>query len=353
MQMHCVAPANLTAEERAAWAGLHAVDPLYGSPFYHPGYTEIMSRHRPGVEVGVWKERGASVGFFPFERAPRGRGRPIGGRFTDYHGPILAAGHAWDARELVRACGLVDWRFTHLASGTPGFEPFGWVPSSSPILDLSGGYAAYAEGRQQAGSHLLRQVSRKARKLEREHGPLRFVWAENSPALMNQLCAWKAEQRRRTRTPNILDEAWARATVEDLRHTDTPDLGGVLSALYVGDAVAAVHFGLRAATTLHWWFPAYDGRWAPYSPGLILLVELARACADRGIVRLDLGKGQEAYKDGFASGAVPLVEGSVDLRPLAAGCLRGALALRERLRGSLLHKPLKAAKASLRSWRYR
>jgi hypothetical protein len=123
---------------------------------------------------------------------------------------------------------------------------------------------------------------------------------------------------------------------------------GVLSALYVGNRLAAVHLGMRSFGVLHFWFPAYDPELGKYSPGLVLLVEMARAAAALGIRRIDLGRGNERYKRSLMSGAIPLAEGAVDLRPAAALLQRGWLHMRESLRGSLLHLPARYVVRSIR-----
>ena len=343
----------LTAAERTAWANLCRGQDRYRTPFLHPGYTEAVAQFLPSIEVAVCEVNGEPAGFFPFERLASGVGRPVGGRISDYHGPVLAAGVEWDAPGLVRACGLSAWRFSQMPAGTPGFQRFEWATSDSPILDLSAGFERYCEDRQQSGTRLIREVQRKARKLERERGALRLEWAETSSEVFDRLLAWKAEQRRQTRSPNVLERRWAHATVEILNRTASDEFGGALSALYAGDWLVAAHFGLRTPTTLHWWFPAYDPEASPYSPGLILLLKLAEACAARGITQVDLGKGREMYKDKFSSGAVPLSEGAVDTRFLRAGVQRWWTVARDRLRSSWVHSPMSQAKARIRWLRYR
>lgn len=108
--------------------------------------------------------------------------------------------------------------------------------------------------------------------------------------------------------------------LENIRATESTNFAGMLSSAYVGDRLAAVHFGMRSHTTWHWWFPTYDPKLDKFSPGLILLLELARRAPDFGLDRIDLGRGDERYKASFASATTPLCEGSVE-RPwsLAGG----------------------------------
>ncbi len=77
-----------------------------------------------------------------------------------------------------------------------------------------------------------------------------------------------------------------------------------------GDTVVAGHIGLRSTTTLAWWFPVYDPAYAAYSPGLLLCIELARAMAEQGLTVLDLGKGDEPYKERLSNTHIPLLRGT-------------------------------------------
>jgi CelD/BcsL family acetyltransferase involved in cellulose biosynthesis len=90
-----------------------------------------------------------------------------------------------------------------------------------------------------------------------------------------------------------------------------PGLWGVMSALYAGDRLVAMHLGMRTETVLHYWFPAYDRELSKYSPGVSLLRLMAEHAAGSGIRRIDLGRGDEPYKLKFASGSIPLASGIV------------------------------------------
>ena len=49
----------------------------------------------------------------------------------------------------------------------------------------------------------------------------------------------------------------------------------MFSVLYVADQPAALHLGMCCRGVWHSWFPTYDVAFAKYSPGLLLLLELA------------------------------------------------------------------------------
>ncbi len=97
-------------------------------------------------------------------------------------------------------------------------------------------------------------------------------------------------------------------------HTSTDTFGGLLSVLYAGDQIAAVHMGMRSDTVWHYWFAAYNHDLQRYSPGLIILMEMIKAAPALGIRNMTLGQGDEAYKLRFATGSTQLASGSVDCR---------------------------------------
>jgi CelD/BcsL family acetyltransferase involved in cellulose biosynthesis len=104
----------------------------------------------------------------------------------------------------------------------------------------------------------------------------------------------------------------------------------MLSLLYAGNRLVALHFGLRSDSLLHSWFPAHDPQMADYSPGLILLLRLAEHASSLGISTIDLGKGMYEHKQRFMNASVTLASGSVEL----ASWLHTRRALRRNL-GSL------------------
>ena len=72
-----------------------------------------------------------------------------------------------------------------------------------------------------------------------------------------------------------------------------------------------MHLGLGGLTSLSWWFPAYDPELGPYSPGLVLLLDLAEFAAERGLAMVDLGRGEHGYKLRVATGEYTVAEGEV------------------------------------------
>jgi CelD/BcsL family acetyltransferase involved in cellulose biosynthesis len=317
---------------------LQRADRSLEPPFFRPEFTAVVAAIREGVEVAVLEEDGTPVGFFPYER--RGRtAKPVGGRLSDFQGIVARPEAVREPEALLRACGLRAWSFDHLLASQEPFRRYHAVTAPSPVLDLSQGYAAWERAHRGGGSETMAQLHRKARKLAREVGPLRFEFHTNERRVLETLLAWKREQYRRTTTTDITAMPWVVALLERILATDADGFGGVLSALWTGDRLAAVHLGMRSDAVLHSWLPSYDRSLHRCSPGLVLLLRIAEAAAARGIRTIHLGKGPEEYKQQLMSGVVLVAEGCVETRPLVAALRRGTFGVRRWLLSSPLRRP--------------
>jgi CelD/BcsL family acetyltransferase involved in cellulose biosynthesis len=99
--------------------------------------------------------------------------------------------------------------------------------------------------------------------------------------------------------------------------------------LYAGDEPVAGHFGLRSDRAMAYWYPAFDRRYGPYSPGLILSLFLAEAAAGGGIQHVNLGTGAEEYKRWFQTGALTVFQGRVARRSPGAALYLTRRAVRQ------------------------
>src|SRR5204863_4610170 len=104
---------------------------------------------------------------------------------------------------------------------------------------------------------------------------------------------------------------WIAAVVERVRGTQDADFAGLLSVLYSGDQIVAAHLGARSRSVWHYWLPCYDRRLAKYSPGSLLLIEMAKSAESIGMRYIDLGQGLEEYKLRFMNGSIGIAAGSI------------------------------------------
>lgn len=308
MHISLITASQLDASLQDAWRALQEGNPALHSPCFTPEFTLAVAAVRGDVRIAVMEQAGRVAGFFPFQ-ARWGMGLPVGGSLSDHHGVICAPGTHWHWPDLLRAARLSSWRFDHLPRGQ---APAGaGTQAVSPALDLSRGMAAYLAGRRAGGIRRIDECLRKARKLAREVGPVRLEAHTRDPRALEMVLRLKSQQCRRTGVRDFFAQPWARALAEGIAATEGPHFGGRLSALYAGDALVAAHLGMRARHVWHWWFPVYEHAYAPYSPGALLLLQVAQAAADEGHDYLDLGKGADAYKQSFADSGLPLAEGWV------------------------------------------
>ena len=88
---------------------------------------------------------------------------------------VHTPGVEWDARELLGRSGLVVWEFDHALEQQAQLTPYVQAHKLSPVMDLGRGFDAYHADRRQASSR-IRDLPRRRRRLEREVGPVRFVF---------------------------------------------------------------------------------------------------------------------------------------------------------------------------------
>ncbi|MFF2923937.1 GNAT family N-acetyltransferase [Streptomyces celluloflavus] len=337
-------PGELTAADRAAWTAVQSQaralgSPQLANPFLAPEFALAVGRCRRGVRLAVIREDGAPAAFLPFQRSALGVGRAIGLGISDAQGLVHRPGFPWDAQELLRACGLSVLEFDHLVDGQKPFDCGALIAHPSPVIDVDRGFAAYLEQLRGRSPKFIRTTLAKERRLGRDLGPVRYVHDERDPAVLRTLIGWKSAQYRRTGRRDRFAHPWIVRLVEQLFHTRTGAFAGLLSVLYAGERPVAAHFGLRSESVLACWFPAYDPRYAKFSPGLVLHLRMAEAAAAASMAYLDLGRGEKGYKNSFKTRELPVSEGWVARRhPVALGH-RARRAPVRALRDTVLARP--------------
>jgi CelD/BcsL family acetyltransferase involved in cellulose biosynthesis len=315
MRLDVVTPAELGPAELAAWRRLQSANPGLANPFLAPEYTCAVGRARPDARVAVLQDGQEIVGFFPFHRRRLGTGTPIA--LSHAQALVHAPGLSWDPQELLRACGLAVWEFDRLLADQAPFAPFHKYPVANPVMDLRDGYDAYLERRRQA-SERVRVALRKGRKMGRELGELRFEFDARDREGLAQVLRWKSAHYRRTGRRDRFASRWLAGLVDDLYELRAPGCTGSMSLLWAGDRLVAGHFGLRSERVLVSCFPTYDVAVSRYSPGWSLFLGMAEGAAGRGVHMLELGKGDEDYKQSLKTSDLALAEGWVQRRSLKA-----------------------------------
>ncbi len=319
-----VEPAKLQPKQVAAWRSMIAANPQLASPFFSPEYTQAVARVVPHVHVGILDRDGCPVAFLPFELHANGIGKRL--HLCDYQGLVSMPEHSYDMKRFVRECGLRAWDFDHLLASQHDFVQFHRRSGVSHVIELTKGFDVYVDERNATGTKQIKKVRNLERRLEREHGQLRFELHVADPKLLAQLLEWRTLKYPASRhRPEVLA-----SILNEMLSTQSPHCQATLSVLYVNDRIAACHFGLRSAGVWHYWFPAYNPDFELYSPGNTLLLRMAEIAPSIGIDTIDLGKGEQDYKKRFANRTIVTAEGYVSasnwlslMRILGSGAKRG------------------------------
>jgi CelD/BcsL family acetyltransferase involved in cellulose biosynthesis len=304
MNVSVIRAADLTSEHVKTWSCIQSANSCYESPFFRPEFTLAFGKENANAFVGIIRNvTGGIAGFFPFQVSHPGNGSGLD--MCDHQGIIAASAHEICAEDVVRRCGLKSWCFDHLSVSNPGFRKSYSQTHASPIIDISKGYDLYKDSLNSDGKRHLAKASTSARKVMRDLGPLRLDCKVTDSEVMQTMHRWREQKYGPL-------PGWSRRVLENIRTTSTLEFEGLLSALYAGDRLLAVHFGMRSRGVLHWWFPAYDRDLPSYAPGILLLLSMAERGTELGISKIDLGKGIQDYKRRFSNASVMVASGSVD-----------------------------------------
>lgn len=313
MHISVTTPDALDARHIVCWREIQLGNPDLASPYFSPEYTLLVASVRDDIYVAIIREGEKIKGFFPFQKSSKFTAGPVGGPLSDYQGLILENGYEIDAKEMLRRCGLKTWKFNHLLASQSALQPYHEIRDVSFLIDLSEGVDKYLQDRRNSGSKLISSISRKQRKLEREVGPISFLYHTGEQKVLAKMFNWKSQQYQKSGHVDAFSFSWTRELMEAIHKTQTKDFAGVLSALYADNNLVAVHMGMRSDKVWHWWFPAYSQEYSKYSPGSILLMEMIQSVPERNLQAIDLGKGRSRYKDQFSNSQVELAEGDVSL----------------------------------------
>ncbi|MDR3448278.1 MAG: GNAT family N-acetyltransferase [Alphaproteobacteria bacterium] len=100
-----------------------------------------------------------------------------------------------------------------------------------------------------------------------------------------------------------------------------------LAWMSCGDTIVACHMGFIRSRVLHLYHTTYDADFGAFSPGNSMMIETIKSAIDAGLIELDFMRGDESYKQRFASGT----------RALAVFVAGGSLLGRAAVWGAGLH----------------
>lgn len=349
MEIDVLRPQFLPADMVEHWRALQAANPAWDSPFLSPHWSRAVERSQEGpdprLRVAVLHEAGRPKGFMAV-RAKGFTAMPAGAPMCDYQGLVAEPGVSIDPYKLVQALGVGRFDFSHMLAEQEAFTPFSRGVEPSWVAHLPEGYEAYAAERRASGTSALKDLDKKRRKAEAEHGPLIFTAFSRSRTDFDQLIAWKRAQFQATSQTDIFAVEWTQRLLRDLFASRDPDFGGVLFTLHFGDKLAAAHFHLRGARTIHGWIIAHNAAFERVSPGMLLFQDILRWMDTTPYDRLDFGVGDYRFKRELSNVQVPIGHGFVGVPSPAALLRQAAYELRKAAEslplGRVSHLPGKA-----------
>jgi CelD/BcsL family acetyltransferase involved in cellulose biosynthesis len=314
-------PQSMPQSMLERWRVLQGAASRFNSPFLSPDWPLAVERALGeadrGVRVAVLREGGEAKGFLALRigaHAAMAAGEPL----CDYQGLVATPDAELDARALVQALGVGRLDFSHMLEDDPDFAPFAKGRDRSWIVDLDGGYEAYAAARREAGVSALKDFDKKRRKAEREAGPVVFTAGAEAPGDFEQLFDWKRRQYRATGQIDIFAAGWPMRLMRELFATRGGAFAGQLFTMHMQGELAAAHFHLAGAHTVHAWMIAHDARFERYSPGLLLFQDIMRWMDATPYRRLDLGYGDYRFKRELANAEQGVIDGFVGVPSTAA-----------------------------------
>lgn len=339
-----VAGTELSPPDRKGWMQIQEENSKLQNPFFRLEFTEALAHVRPSVKVAILKRGFTPIAYWPYQENIPGIATPVGEKIGCMHGVICREGAEIDGGVLARLCGLKAWRFDHLLTSQQIFTPYIYEKQESSYMDLSEGFEAYCANRKKKGhsNRALAELGRKCRRMEREIGPLRLEMDCKDPAALELLVKWKTRQMRMTgRRDLFVQSPWVIPLVENTLRMDGDDFRGMMSVLYLKEEPIAIHYGLRSFDHLHGIFFAFNRKYSHHSPGMALVLQLVKQAHDHGINRIDMGKGEERYKQMWKSGGTLVSVGAWESKMFPKALGRPAHKVKRAISRSWIGEPLK------------
>ncbi len=298
---------SLSDNDVLAWRELLQVSAPLGNAFVSPTFAAAAAKVYGRVEACFIESSSGLAAVFPYQfptafaAAARAAVR-VGEEMSDLFGVIARPDFRCTPQELLAWADLNYIYFTHLEEAQLDLGLSGEKPEGGLRIRLPHGGAAYLEDLRRSDPKFSKDTERRLRKAAQELGESRFCLEEPDPAAwLPRVLAEKRAQYLRTGHDDWLAPPGRSKLLEILSHVREPDCSPIVSTLAFGDTWAAIHFGLRAGRTLHYWFPVYNPALASYAPGRLLLHHIIANADQGGIEIIDRGSGESQAKRDFPS----------------------------------------------------
>ena len=299
MRFERIRPEDLSEADVETWRQIASGQADTGSPFLGPDWARLVAQCQgPDADrarILVIRDGAEPVGFLGARVGPF-TAKAVGAPFCDYQGLVLRPGIGLHSGQLVDGLGIARLDLQNTLMSDPVLSSALRPAPPAMLIDLAGGFEAYARERKVSGSDAVTDSAKKMRKLSREHDGVTFKAGSADPDDLATLIGWKRAQYLKSGQTDVLAPDWSRQMLARLFASTDPHLKAILFTLHADGQVIAAHLALASAGRLHAWIIAHDDAYRRYSPGQILLHELTRWAADHGFVEIDLGPGDSQFK---------------------------------------------------------
>ena len=315
-RVQCLNFSDLTKTDRSVWSNFQAADPSLASPYFSFGYFEAVEAVRPGLKVFRFFENERPAAYWPFRKGPFGTARPVAGTMDDLHGIIAHPTvkldlQSADVRRHIGGYAFSAIPFQHCRHGLSG-----QMGDGNQVMDLQAGFEAWRADRAAYSANFRRAWRKADALLSAESTTVRHDVID--PKSFQRLIELKQDAYARAGHFDIFQLSWTRNFLEHLLQSGDNNARAILSTLSIEGTVAAIVLCMRSNSVLHYWFPAYEAKYAKHKPGMALLFSLAKWAALEGMGELHLGLGNDQYKRQMASWMMPVRAGALALSPIQA-----------------------------------
>lgn len=316
MNFRLLRAADMTEDLWQAFNNLRDANPIYDDPFFDPLYAKLVSDVREDVRFAVAFENDTPVGFWPLHRRPGAWARPIGGPFSDWHGPVLSRDTDLTPHRFLRGVGLL------------GMSSYGWLPqdpsseqrlvfSGANMSDVSQGWDSFIGNQTERWPKHFKKMRRLGRNLERDFSEVEFRFDDVSDVTFERLMTLKREQFHRTGRHDVLAPLWSRRLMDRLRRTSGRRFRLRLCSMYFDGTHAASELVMQSDKVVHGWITAFEPEFSQYSAGNFIVQHMLERMAQSGPAIYDAGPGLDHYKRHYSNFQMPIGSGVVRAKAFA------------------------------------
>jgi CelD/BcsL family acetyltransferase involved in cellulose biosynthesis len=315
-------PSELTTNHWQAWARIANLGAGIKSPYANPAYIQMIAPEVPQAMIARFSqtyEHGERVCGYLAYQMRGGVLQPLGTPLTDYMNLTLINGEdqpmppaqilsalkalllATKANqfEAVGLLGLIEPNYDTLLNETPAEE--GLNAQTRRVADLRMGFDTWYATQDNAHGKYFKNLRRCQRNLKRDLPNAVYEWRRADKELLEWVIQRKRNQYAKSHYHDIFACGWTKDLLMALASSENEEMVLTAGVLSLDGRIIAAEIALQSNDYLHLWYPAYDEALARHSLGIVLVFEMIKDAAARGVKFVDFGTGSEAYKIPFTS----------------------------------------------------